>query len=280
MVRSTLLVYWDMKPQVSVSSNLPKTPCCHLFSAFALRNLMPISRIVACIGLTLSISNSAISQDELKFDEIVLETNLNARLIVNEDEIATNIEQILATSEKIAKVDSNESDSALNNEPATNIISSSADSSEDNISEDDTNQEQQANLEAEGTSETIEQPDDLQQISQEIDAAMQGWASAWSDQNVDAYLNHYAAEFTPAKDSMSRAQWVAQRKQRLENPSRIELSLSDIELTGIEDQITRVVFRQNYRSDNYSDEIIKSLDFVNVEGDWKILSEKTVKVLK
>jgi len=46
------------------------------------------------------------------------------------------------------------------------------------------------------------------------------------------------------------------------------------------DQIMQVIFRQKYESDSYKDEIIKSLDYINHEGNWKIIGEKTVKVLK
>ena len=113
----------------------------------------------------------------------------------------------------------------------------------------------------------------------EIEQVIQAWAYAWSNQDVNKYLNHYAENFTPGKNGLSKSQWEEQRKARLTKPSEIQLSLVDIEFTNFQDEIMRVTFEQHYKSDTYMDKIIKSMKFVNQNGSWKILSEKTVKAL-
>ena len=231
----------------------------------------------------------------LKFDEITLETNLNANLIIREDEISGKLEEILATSEQIAKVGENENDESGDNSSDNNLQTDSVTGGDgdggqelavvqpaEQISEQEAPEQPQEQTTEQSTESTTEpiQADDIDQIASEIESAMRSWASAWSSQDVEEYLDHYSSEFLPYPASLTRDQWADLRKQRLQKPKKIELSLSDIELTGIENEVTRVVFRQNYNSDSYRDEVIKSLDFTHSDGSWKILSEKTVKVLK
>jgi hypothetical protein len=112
-----------------------------------------------------------------------------------------------------------------------------------------------------------------------IENALLGWAYAWAKQDVNSYLDYYAANFTPENSQLSRADWVVLRKMRLLKPKKIELNLADIVLNVNTEPVQQVIFSQSYKSDTFHDEIIKSITFIQQKNQWKILTEQTIKVL-
>ncbi|NKF21041.1 L,D-transpeptidase Cds6 family protein [Solimonas marina] len=105
-------------------------------------------------------------------------------------------------------------------------------------------------------------------------AAVQQWAKAWASQDVDVYLGMYAPEFQP-EGGISRDTWAAQRRNRVSTPKHIEVDVVDPKATDIEDGAVQVTFKQNYKSDDYSDAVDKVLELVPVNGSWKIVREYT-----
>ncbi len=99
-----------------------------------------------------------------------------------------------------------------------------------------------------------------------------GWSRAWSEQDVDAYLSHYSRSFRPA-DGRSRSAWAAERRQRLQAPAFIEISVSDLEAEVVSESRGRATFEQGYRSDTYEDKVRKVLELVREDGRWRILEE-------
>ena len=108
--------------------------------------------------------------------------------------------------------------------------------------------------------------------------SVQGWAAVWSAKNARDYLAAYAAEFKP--DGMSREAWEKQRLDRISKPKTIEVALSDINVSMEDDNHATVSFTQNYRSDNYRDQVEKTLQMVNQSGHWLIAEEHAGKVVK
>ncbi|MES1925072.1 tetratricopeptide repeat protein [Salinisphaera sp. T31B1] len=102
-------------------------------------------------------------------------------------------------------------------------------------------------------------------------AALQRWASAWSAQNVDAYLAMYSDRFVP-DDGASRSAWASERRQRLTAPSRIQVTLDDIRVETRGDQAL-VRFDQRYRSNTYQDHEVKALLMRRSDDGWRILRE-------
>lgn len=101
--------------------------------------------------------------------------------------------------------------------------------------------------------------------------AVQRWANAWSAQDMAAYLAVYADDFVPA-EADSRAAWVAERRERVSAPARIEVSLGDTRIERRGDQAL-VRFEQRYRSDTYQDVEAKSLLLTETDDGWRILRE-------
>lgn len=102
-----------------------------------------------------------------------------------------------------------------------------------------------------------------------------GWAAAWSAKDVAGYLAAYTPDYAP--EGMSRAAWEKQRKARIGKPGAIEVALSDISVSMQDDTRATVTFIQNYRSDNYRDEVRKTLGMVKLDGGWLIVDERVGK---
>ena len=112
-------------------------------------------------------------------------------------------------------------------------------------------------------------------IENDVLATLKSWAEAWSSQDVEAYLDHYAQSFVPA-DGRSRKSWTILRRKRVSRPQFIELDIFRPRVTRTGDGRASVTFEQSYRSDTYADQVIKRLDLARQGGSWKILAEQTV----
>ncbi len=99
------------------------------------------------------------------------------------------------------------------------------------------------------------------------------WARAWSEQRVDDYLGCYSPSFRPRR-GMSRGDWRALRRTRLQRPRLIVLEISGLEVEIRGPARAEVRFRQIYRSDTYRDQVEKVLILVREDGAWRILEER------
>jgi tetratricopeptide (TPR) repeat protein len=107
----------------------------------------------------------------------------------------------------------------------------------------------------------------------DVEAAVQAWAKAWSNKNMQGYLGAYAQNFTPP-GGQSRKDWEADRKARIVPRNRIEVGVSDLDVSVKGDRAT-VKFRQAYSSDNLNVTSRKTLDMVKSGNRWLILREST-----
>lgn len=101
--------------------------------------------------------------------------------------------------------------------------------------------------------------------------ALEAWANAWRNKNVDAYLKAYADKFQP--EGMAKKAWVAQRKQRVGSKSgAITLALEKVSIQADAKKAT-ATFVQRYASGNFSDTVNKMLSFENANNQWLIVKE-------
>lgn len=112
----------------------------------------------------------------------------------------------------------------------------------------------------------------------EVTAMLEAWASAWSGQDVDAYLAFYAPDFTPPRGAL-RADWEDERGERLMRPEYIEVRLEDVQVRLRGDDKATVRLVQSYRSPGYQDRARKAFSLVRHGGRWLIGSERTLQVL-
>lgn len=106
----------------------------------------------------------------------------------------------------------------------------------------------------------------------EVLKAVRAWAHAWESKNVSGYLAHYSREFKPPKGE-SRGDWEQGRRQRINAPKKIEVSVDSPRVSVSGDSAT-VTFRQGYRSDSLKVNSTKTLVLAKVDGKWLIKQER------
>jgi tetratricopeptide (TPR) repeat protein len=107
-------------------------------------------------------------------------------------------------------------------------------------------------------------------------SVVEHWAAAWSRKDVGAYLAHYARDFqTPG--GVSRADWEAERRQRISKPGDIAVSVEGVRVTPEGADKATARFRQNYRSATLKTSSSKVLVLVRQDGKWLIQQERVGK---
>lgn len=109
--------------------------------------------------------------------------------------------------------------------------------------------------------------------TKEAEAAVRAWASAWAAKDVKSYLASYGKEFAPP-GSMSRAQWEAERKQRIGSKSSISIKLENLNVTVNGSKAT-AKFRQDYRASGLAVSSRKTLELIKSGDRWQIVKEST-----
>ena len=105
-----------------------------------------------------------------------------------------------------------------------------------------------------------------------VDAFVRSWSGAWEQKNVEAYLSHYSRNFsTPGGISM--AAWKRQRRQRLGKPKFIKIGIKDMDKKKETDSRAQVTFIQEYQSDSFGDQVVKTLELIWENGGWTIKKE-------
>jgi len=107
----------------------------------------------------------------------------------------------------------------------------------------------------------------------EVLAAVDAWASAWSSQDVNAYLSYYAPDFRTPHGEPRRA-WEKLRRSRVAGPKSIAVEIKAPKVAIESDTTARVTFRQIYRSDRFKGRGNKTLDMVKIGGRWLIRQEQ------
>lgn len=104
----------------------------------------------------------------------------------------------------------------------------------------------------------------------EYEQVVKNWATAWSKQDVTAYLAFYVDDYAPP--GMSNANWVEQRKSRISKPTFIKVGVSDFDVKMVNKKAV-VTFKQNYESNTLKQSTTKTLVLQQIGGAWKIVEE-------
>ncbi|MDO9392832.1 MAG: tetratricopeptide repeat protein [Methylotenera sp.] len=105
-----------------------------------------------------------------------------------------------------------------------------------------------------------------------LTSAINSWAQAWSSKNIDQYFASYGASFKPAKGE-SRKAWEEQRRERISKPSKINVEVSNINISSLDDNNAKVRFKQTYQADGKPIFTTKTLVMKNEGGKWFIVQE-------
>ena len=103
--------------------------------------------------------------------------------------------------------------------------------------------------------------------------AIEQWRGDWSSLNTDAYLRHYAPNFS--SDSLSYQAWAKQKRQVNSAKSWIKVGVSNISVFTYPEQPNMVVvnFEQNYNSSNLSNRMKKRQYWTKQNNRWQIIYE-------
>ncbi len=116
-----------------------------------------------------------------------------------------------------------------------------------------------------------------QQQETEIVNSLKNWATAWSSQDVDGYLNSYSRDYAPS-NGLSHEQWSQKRRELIGKAQWLKIDLENIQLEEVRENLVNVTFDQVYLSNTYSDHSKKEIQLVRKGDDWKIESEKTLSI--
>jgi murein L,D-transpeptidase YafK len=99
--------------------------------------------------------------------------------------------------------------------------------------------------------------------------AVEAWRLAWEKKDHGAYVGFYHPEFR------GRALFSSQKRRVMSRAKFIQVRLKDLEVE--EESINRfqVSFQQTYSSDNYTSTVEKIQVWVLVDGQLKIVSERS-----
>ena len=110
------------------------------------------------------------------------------------------------------------------------------------------------------------------------EAFLLGWADLWTAKNADAYFSLYAKDFWPTYgDAKSFGDFEHQRRSVMTRAPAIKVGVEVVKVDAKDDKAT-VRFWQSYESKSFKSRVMKSLELVKVDGDWKIRRERLIPV--
>ncbi|ALT77754.1 hypothetical protein AT984_11740 [Paucibacter sp. KCTC 42545] len=117
-------------------------------------------------------------------------------------------------------------------------------------------------------------PNPQQESQQAIEKAVQNWAKAWSQRDMDDYYKAYTPDFKGK--AATRKAWEEDRRIRIMGKKKIAVEVSGlkIKVDGDGNKAT-VTFRQNYTSDALSVKSSKTLSLVKSKSGAWLLSQES-----
>ena len=106
----------------------------------------------------------------------------------------------------------------------------------------------------------------------DVEAAINAWAAAWSQRDVDAYISAYVPDFSGRGKTASRSAWKAQRRARILARKSISIDISKLMFSSSGDAVV-ATFDQVYRGDALEERSRKRLVMVRVDQRWLIREE-------
>src|SRR6056300_1456822 len=125
----------------------------------------------------------------------------------------------------------------------------------------------------------IEEPDSKNIIEKtsnniplaEVESFIDAWKTSWEQQNFDSYINCYSLRFKN-NNGQNFEQWKIYRKPRITNKDKIEIKLTNVKITKIDNGF-KVSFIQEYKSGNIDSRTNKKLIIETNENQIKIINE-------
>jgi tetratricopeptide (TPR) repeat protein len=107
----------------------------------------------------------------------------------------------------------------------------------------------------------------------EVMKVVNGWARAWSSQDVKGYLAYYGGDFQTPR-GVARKAWENERRSRIAGKDRINVKVESPQV-DVNGNTATVKFRQVYISDRLTAATRKTLVLDKRAGKWQIRQEQT-----
>lgn len=107
-----------------------------------------------------------------------------------------------------------------------------------------------------------------------LKTAIETWRADWQQQDTDAYLAHYAPQFT--SDSMDLSKWSVEKRRIQASKPKVDIKLSDISMyryPNSEKPMAVVTFNQSFKSPFVDNQMRKRQYWIYDHQQWKILYE-------
>ncbi|WP_156826998.1 L,D-transpeptidase Cds6 family protein [Geopsychrobacter electrodiphilus] len=112
----------------------------------------------------------------------------------------------------------------------------------------------------------------------DVVCVVKNWAKAWSNKDLEGYFSFYSEDYRP-EPGRSLDEWHRMRLERLSRPQWIKVMIEDLQIRPIGVDRVQIKLKQIYSSDYYQDQILKSLNLVKENGQWRILTERSLGAL-
>ena len=99
------------------------------------------------------------------------------------------------------------------------------------------------------------------------------WTNLWSKKQADAYFELYAADFKANYGPSDANWWKNRRRMAMAKPGTITVSTQPVQIVENDDKAS-VRFWQTFESSTFRSRVLKKLDLVKVDGQWKIHREQ------
>ena len=119
----------------------------------------------------------------------------------------------------------------------------------------------------------LSQPsEEINSQAEEIAKRLQGYVSAWSNGNANAYLSYYFPNRSPIR-GQGFDSWKEERTSKIFPERDISVATDGLQIMSIDESQAIAVFKQSYSARNYSDETTKQLTWLKQNGEWFIRYE-------
>lgn len=101
---------------------------------------------------------------------------------------------------------------------------------------------------------------------------VENWEGAWENEDIETYMGFYDRSFRSR--GMDYGAWKDHREQLNRKYSSVEVDILDLKVEILNKKEARVLFKQDYRADDYRDYGLKELLLVKRGEHWKIREEE------
>ena len=129
-------------------------------------------------------------------------------------------------------------------------------------------------------------PPPLPSIEKMVGGLVGKWKSVWEKKDIKGYLAFYSKRFLGIngyiavnskrffRRNMNLNAWSKYKTKNFQSKKSIDLNLTDMKTKKEKNDEIVVTFFQNYNSNNYKDDGIKTLRWTKEKDGWKIVNEK------